>query len=277
MTYQQAIDRAAEKLGRVCDNPKLEAQLLVCHACRIKQPKLLAHPDNELSAREEKAFEIHCSSRLEGKPFAYITGTKEFWSLEFIVNQHVLIPRPETEQLVEMVLELIPDRQCMQILDLGTGSGAIAVAIAKERKYCSVVAADISRPALKVAKQNAARHDVDITFVHSDWFTSLNRHRYDIIVSNPPYVAGNDPYLDRYVARYEPRLAWISGKSGLEDIEQIILHAGQFLNRQGCLLIEHGFNQGAAVRRLFRQNGFIQIQTCQDLSGQERVSSARTP
>ncbi len=277
MTFQQAIDRAAAKLGDVCDNPKLEAQLLICHACRIDQAKLVAHPDDELPAREEEIFEILCSSRLEGKPFAYITGTKEFWSLELLVNQHVLIPRPETEQLVEIALELIPDGQCLQILDLGTGSGAIAVAIAKERESCCVTATDISKSALKVARQNADRHEVEITFSHSDWFTNLHRARYDVIVSNPPYVSENDPNLDRHVARYEPRLALISGKSGLEHIEQIINHAGQFLNRQGCLLIEHGFNQGAVVRRLLSQKGFIRIDTYQDLSGQERVSCARAP
>lgn len=277
MTFQQAIDRAAAKLGDVCDNPKLEAQLLICHACRIEQARLVAHPNDELPASEEEIFEIHCSSRLEGKPFAYITGTKEFWSLELLVNQHVLIPRPETEQLVEIALELIPDGQCLQILDLGTGSGAIAVAIVKERESCSVTATDISKSALKVARQNADRHEVEITFSHSDWFTNLHRARYDVIVSNPPYVSENDPNLDRHVAQYEPRLALISGKSGLEHIEQIINHAGQFLNRQGCLLIEHGFNQGAVVRRLLSQKGFIRIDTYQDLSGQERVSCALAP
>ena len=274
MTLQQAVEYAAAKLVPVSDNPRLDAQLLVCHACDIEQTRLFAHPDATLSCKEETVFRSCFSSRLQGEPFAYITGKKEFWSLDFIVNEHVLIPRPETELLVEVVLRSTPDQKRLQILDLGTGSGAIAVAIAKERSNCRVVATDISEAALEVTKLNAARHDVEIVFIHSDWYENLGSNRYDVIVSNPPYVAEGDPNLEDNVVRYEPSQALISGRSGLQDIELIVSQAGQHLNRQGCVIIEHGFQQGADTRRLFRQNGFKQIQTHQDLSGQDRVSGA---
>ncbi len=275
MTLQQAVDYAATKLVLVSDNPRLDAQLLVCHACGIEQTRLFAHPDVKLSCKEETVFKCCFSSRLQGEPFAYITGTKEFWSLDFIVNKHVLIPRPETELLVEVVLRSIPDQKGLQVLDLGTGSGAIAVAIAKERSHCRVVATDISEAALEVAKLNAARHGVEIVFIHSDWYGNLGCDRYDAIVSNPPYIAEGDPNLDDCVIQHEPHQALISGRNGLQDIELIVSQAGQYLNRQGCVMIEHGFQQGTDTRQLFQQNKFIQIQTHQDLSGQDRVSCAR--
>ena len=275
MTRQQAVDHAAIELARVSDNPRLEAQLLVCHACCIEQTGLFAHPDTELSTEERTVFESCFSSRLEGRPFAYITGNKEFWSLDLVVNEHVLIPRPETELLVEVTLHLISHQTRLHVLDLGTGSGAVAVAIARERNDCRVVATDISEAALEVARLNAARHGTDITFIHSDWYTNLGHDRFDVIVSNPPYVAEDDPNLDEHVARHEPGQALISGKGGLQDIELIVRQARQHLHRQGHVIIEHGFEQGMAARDLFRLNGFSQIHTYRDLSGLERVSSAR--
>ena len=274
MTRQQAVERASVRLVPVSDNPGLEAQLLVCFACRMERSGLFAHPDVELSSTEETTFETCFSSRLQGKPLAYITGHKEFWSLDFTVNEHVLIPRPETELLVEVALRLIPDLARLRILDLGTGCGAIAVAIAKERQHCRVVATDISEAALEVAKLNATRNGVDIAFVHSDWFTTLEPCHYDVIVSNPPYVAENDPDLDAHVAEHEPSLALISGKSGLQDIERIIGQATRYLDPRGSVLIEHGFQQGADARRLLQQHGFAHIHTYRDHAGLERVSCA---
>lgn len=275
MTRQQAIEFAAARLTLVSDNPRLDAQLLVCHACDIEHAGLFAHPEIPLSRSEESRFSSCCSSRLQGTPLAHISGKKEFWSLEFVVNEHVLIPRPETELLVETALQCIADKEGAKILDLGTGCGAIAVAIAKERSDCTVVAADISTPALKVARENAQRHGTDILFIHSDWYENVERHRFDVIVSNPPYIAKGDPDLDTHVAQFEPALALISGTSGLEAIEQIIGQAGQYLALRGHIVVEHGFRQGQPARQLLQQQGFVQVRTCQDLAGQDRVSGAR--
>lgn len=275
MTRQQAVDFAAAKLVRVSDNPRLDAQFLVCHACGIEQAKLLAHPETLLSDREESFFRSCCSSRLQGIPLAQISGKKEFWSLEFTVNEHVLIPRPETELLVETALACIAEQEDAKILDLGTGCGAIAIAIARERSDCSVVATDVSKPALEVARRNAKRHGTDVLFVHSDWYGNIGHHRFDVIVSNPPYIAEGDPDLDPHVAQFEPDLALISGESGLEALERIISQAQAYLAPQGHIVLEHGFSQGAETRQLLQQNGFAQIRTDQDLAGQDRVSCAR--
>lgn len=275
MTRQQAVDFAAARLVRVCDNPRLDAQFLVCHACDIEQAGLFAHPETPLSRSEESRFRACCSSRRQGTPLARISGKKEFWSLEFIVNEHVLIPRPETELLVETALQCIAKKAGVKVLDLGTGCGAIAVAIARERSDCTVVAADVSTPALKVARENAKRHGADILFIHGDWYENMGRHRFDVIVSNPPYIAAEDPDLDAHVAQFEPALALISGETGLEALERIIGEAGRYLAPGGHIVLEHGFRQGQDTRRLLRQHGFVRARTCQDLAGQDRVSCAR--
>ena len=275
MTLQQAVDLAAAKLVRVSDHPRLDAQLLVCHACSIELAKLFAHPEIQLSPREESLFRSCFSSRLQGAPFAHISGHKEFWSLDFTVNEHVLIPRPETELLVEVALHCAPKQKSLRILDLGTGSGAIAIALVRERSDCTVVAADVSEPALEIAKMNAERHGAEITFVHSNWYENLGGDRFDVIVSNPPYIAAGDADLNVHVAQYEPALALISGASGLEALELIISQAGRHLRRRGWLVVEHGYGQREDTQRLLRQNRFVQTRTCQDLSGQDRVSCAR--
>lgn len=276
MTRQQAVDFAAAQLVRVSDNPRLDAQFLVCHACGIEPAALLAHPETLLSGSEESLFESCCSSRLRGMPLARISGKREFWSLEFTVNEHVLIPRPETELLVETALHCIAEQERAKILDLGTGCGAIAVAIARERSDCTVVAADVSRAALEVARMNAKRHGANVLFVHSDWYGNVGHHRFDAIVSNPPYIAEGDPDLDPHVAQFEPALALISGESGLEALERVISQAHPHLAPRGHIVLEHGFMQGAKTRRLLLQNGFAQVRTCQDLAGLDRVSCARS-
>lgn len=274
MTRQQAVDFAAAKLVRISDNPRLDAQLLVCHACDIGQAELYAHPETLLSEREESFFRSCCSSRLQGTSLAQISGKKEFWSLEFTVNEHVLIPRPETELLVETALQCIAEQEGAKILDLGTGCGAIAIAIARERSDCMVVAADVSMPALEIARMNAKRHGTDILFVHSDWYGNIGHRRFDAIVSNPPYVAEGDPDLDPHVAQFEPALALISGESGLEALEKIIGQAHPYLAPRGHIVLEHGFMQGGETRRLLSLHGFVQIRTYPDLAGQDRVSCA---
>ncbi len=272
MTYQEAVKHAAAKLQGISDNPALDAQLLICHACNIGQTQLIAHSENELSNEENTSFIDLLKRRCKGEPLAYITGEKEFWSLSFTVNKEVLIPRPETELLVETALNIASTYQAPSILDLGTGSGAIAVTIAKECSECIVYASDISSSALEVAKLNAIKYEVEIKFTQSDWYKSLSGKKYDLIVCNPPYVSCDDTNLDPYVLKHEPSHALISQNKGLHDLELIISQSKNFLNCSGYLLIEHGFNQGPIIQQFFQQHGFKDVQTHKDLSGHDRVT-----
>lgn len=273
MTFQEAVDNATAKLSAISDSAKLDAQLLVCQACNFAQTKLIAHPEQELSNEELTIFKSLLARRSQGEPLAYIIGKQEFWSLNFIVNENVLIPRPETELLVEIALDLISDKQAPQILDLGTGSGAIAIAIGKERNDCTIMATDISQLALEVATLNAEKHKVAIQFIHSDWYQKLGAEMFDVIVCNPPYVAEEDPQLHQYVKLFEPTHAVISNKKGTQDLENVITNAHQYLLSPGYLLLEHGFQQATEVQQLFKQHRFKQIRTHKDLSGLDRVTS----
>ena len=206
---------------------------------------------------------------------AYLTGVREFWSMPLQVNAHTLVPRPETEILVEAALQRIPAGQSLRIADLGTGCGAIALAIAREHPACHIIATDISNEALVMAKINAAQHEAGrITFVLSDWFHSLDG-TFALIVSNPPYVRKDDAHLLRTDISHEPRLALCGGADGLAAILRIIGGAGRHLDHNGWLCIEHGCNQGPAVRGLFADNGFTDVVTINDYAGLERVSCGR--
>ena len=272
MTFKEAISYAAAKLSAISDSAKLDAQLLVCHVCNIDQTKIIAYPEQELSDEEFISFNLLGDRRNQGEPLAYIMGEKEFWSLGFIVNEHVLIPRPETELLIEITLDLITGKQSPRILDLGTGSGAIAVSIAKQRSDCTVVATDISEPALEVAKLNAEKHKVSIQFIHSDWYQKLGTEKFDVIVCNPPYVAEQDPHLHQHVTKFESSKAVISKNNGLYDLELVITSAHQYLRPDGSLVIEHGFQQATRVRQLFERHGFKQAQTHKDLAKLDRTT-----
>ena len=272
MTYQEAIKYATAKLEAISENCILDAQLLVCEACEIKPAKLFAHPEPALSNKEGKRFDSLLVRRIQGEPIAYIFGKKEFWSLDFYVNEQVLIPRPETELLVEITLNIISNIKAPRILDLGTGSGAIAISIAKERHDAFVVATDLSAPTLEIAKTNAAMHQVNVQFKNSNWYEHLSNEAYDVIVCNPPYVATDDPYLDNFVTKYEPVNAISSNKNGLHDLEIVITGAEKYLCAQGVLAVEHGFQQAQAVQHFFEYNGFSNIETYQDLSHLDRVT-----
>lgn len=214
--------------------------------------------------------------RLDGEPVAHITGNREFWSLELAVTPDVLIPRPETELLVEQALKHIPINQSVDVVDLGTGSGAIAIAIASERPRANVIATDSSAEALAVAKDNATTHKLQrIEFVHSNWFESLSAKQFDVIVSNPPYVANDDPHLEQGDVRYEPMSALSAGPDGLDDIKTLCADSCAQLKPGGWLVIEHGFDQGLATRGLFEQAGFNSVATYRDLSTNERVTEGR--
>jgi len=275
VTFQKAVDCATARLSSFCDSAELDAQLLVCHACGVTQTKLITNSETDLSEDEVTLFRSLLMRRSRGEPLAYITGKKEFWSLDFIVNEHVLIPRPETELLVETTLSIIADKNKLRVLDLGTGSGCIAIAIAKECNDCSVVATDVSASSLQVAKLNATELDVEITFIHSNWYENLRYEKFDVIVCNPPYIAADDPSLDRQATAFEPDEALISKKEGLYSLEQVISGARRHLHPHGYLIVEHGFQQAEAVRELLKLHQFNRIQTYKDLAKLERATKGQ--
>jgi release factor glutamine methyltransferase len=216
--------------------------------------------------------------RVAGEPVAYITGRRGFWSLDLHVSPDTLIPRPETELLVELALEHLPASGPVTVLDLGTGSGAIALALAKEQPLARIIAVDASLAALSIAQANAAELRVgNIKFMHGDWYAGLAGQRVEVIVSNPPYIEAADAHLGQGDLRFEPRSALASGEDGLDDIRVIVAEAPEHLSPNGWLLIEHGWNQGAAVRRLFSTAGFVDVVTEQDLEQRDRVTLGHLP
>ena len=273
MTYQEAVKYAATKLEHISESCLLDAQLLLCEACKIKPTKVFAYPEQTLSNKQREKFNFILARRLQGEPIAYISGKKEFWSLDFYVNEQVLIPRPETELLVEFTLKAILNMKTPRILDLGTGSGVIAISIAKECNDAFVVATDLTASALEIAQVNATTHHVNLQIIKSNWYTELNNELFDVIVCNPPYVAIDDPYLDSFVTKFEPKNAVVSNNNGLQDLEIVISDAQNHLRTQGMLAVEHGFQQSKAVQRLFESNGFSNIETYQDLNQFDRVTS----
>jgi release factor glutamine methyltransferase len=237
---------------------------------------LLAHPEQVLDETQAITYRALLQRRLRGEPLAYILGEREFFGLMLKVTPDVLIPRPETELLVELALQRIPQHEPCSVLDLGAGSGAIALAIAHARPAAQVLACDASSAALEVARENAQLLGIaNATFMQSDWFAALDARRFDLIVSNPPYVAAGDPHLQCGDVRFEPASALASGGDGLHDIRHIIKQAGTHLDSGGWLLLEHGYDQAAQVRKLLQQNGFGEIFSACDLAGIERASGGR--
>ena len=260
------------------DDARREAEILLGHALDKSRAWLYAHGDDEISDVAAETFRSLLKQRAAGTPVAYLIGHREFWTLKFVVTPAVLIPRPETELLVELALRHIPQSEKVDIVDLGTGSGAIALAIASERPQSRVVATDASEEALSVARINAGQLEIgNVEFIRSDWFDGLSRMMFDVIVSNPPYIASNDNHLSQGDLRFEPRDALASGIDGLDAIRDIVRRAPEHLKPGGDLLIEHGFDQGAAVRELFAQSGFVDISTSRDSEARERVTSGRKP
>jgi release factor glutamine methyltransferase len=250
-----------------------EAEILVAHALERDRAWLFAHSDDGVDTPQVEIAIALAKRRATGEPIAYLTGRREFWSLELRVTPDVLIPREDTELLVRTALRHCPQGEKVDVADLGTGSGAIALAIAHERPQARVVAVDSSTAALDVARGNAERLRItNVEFVHSDWFAALPARRFDIIVSNPPYIASNDPHLSAGDLRFEPARALSSGDDGLDAIRRIVGESPTHLRERGMLAIEHGFEQGAAVRELLEQNGFVEIYTERDLENRERVS-----
>jgi release factor glutamine methyltransferase len=268
---RQALASAAVVLG-----DRLEAELLLVHVLGRPRSWLIAHADDELDAEHAAAFAALVERRADGEPVAYITGRRGFWSLELEVTSATLIPRPETELLVELALDRLPATGATRIADLGTGSGAIALAIARESPDTQVTATDASADALAVAQRNAAAHRIaNVAFAHGDWLSPLQGQAFDVIVSNPPYIEADDPHLGQGDLRFEPMSALASGADGLDDIRHIVVDAREHLKPGGWLLMEHGWNQGDAVRALLQASGYDEVFTAQDLEQRDRVSGGR--
>ena len=269
----QYLREASQQLTSITITPEFEAELLMAYVLNQSRSDLHAWPERMIDDEVATQFMNCIQRRLHHEPIAYITEKKEFWSLDLIVNRHTLIPRPETELLIESLLEIIPRHKPIKIADLGTGSGAIALALATEYPAATIYAADLSRDALLVAKKNAARLGLtNIIFVESDWCRALPNKRFDVIVSNPPYIAEND--WDQYAQGlyFEPKTALVSGADGLQAIRLICEQARDYLQANGYLMVEHGFDQAASVHEIFQQFGYNALNLKYDLSGQPRVT-----
>lgn len=271
MTIAETLDSGARELAANSSSPRLDAELLLSEVLRMPRARLRAQSATGLSHEQQLQFQALLKRRRSGAPVAYLTGVREFWSLPLKVSEAVLVPRPETELLVEKALGARSAEQPVDLLDLGTGSGAIALALAHERPAWRVTATDLSQPALEVAEANA--HELKLSqvrFLHGSWYGPLAGERFDLIVSNPPYIAQDDPAL--VALAQEPALALTPGVSGLESLTLIVGGAAAHLSLGGVLLLEHGMAQGAAVRGLFARAGFADIVTHEDLSGLPRVT-----
>jgi release factor glutamine methyltransferase len=278
LTIAGLIKNAVAQLQAVSDSPLLDAEVLLAEVLEKPRSYLYAWPQQQVAAADLQAFEQSLQRRSAGEPIAYITGHREFWSLDLIVSPATLIPRPDTELLVELALQHIAPATRSAIADLGTGSGAIALAIARERPQACVVASDISAAALAVARINAARLKiVNVRFVQGDWGEALHGAMFDVIVANPPYIEDNSPYLLCGDVRFEPRQALTAGADGLSALRIIIEQAAAHLQTGGWLLFEHGHEQGAAAGELLHSAGYINVSDFADMAGHSRVSIARKP
>lgn len=271
------LDDAARDLAACADagDARRDAQVLLGFALGVSRAWLAAHGDDIADAEAAARFRALVSRRLAGEPVAYLIGTREFYGLSFRVTPAVLIPRPETEVLVEAALERLPERGLLKVLDLGTGSGCVAVAIAHERRDAQVTAAERSGDALALARENARALGAQVEFLESDWFAALPGRTFDLIVSNPPYVAAADAHLEQGDLRFEPRAALAAGADGLEDIRRIVGQAPRHLRQGGWLLFEHGCDQAQACRDLLRDTGFGELISRADLAGMPRVAGGR--
>lgn len=281
LTIKQALEEA-RPLQAVSESWQLDAELLLADALQKRREHILTWPEQQLLQQQLDVFRKHCERRQQGEPIAYILGRRAFWDFELQVNHHVLIPRPETELLVETAIELLrhksQDRQsaAVQILDLGTGSGAIALALARSDENWQLTAVDLSEDALQVARKNAESLGVsNIEFCQASWCDGLEQFEYDMIVANPPYIAAGDNHLGEGDIRFEPRTALVAEENGLADIREIAEQAGKYLKKDSWLLVEHGYNQKDEVAAILRAAGFSDIECKKDLAGVDRMTAAR--
>jgi release factor glutamine methyltransferase len=264
--------QSAVQLNHLSDTATVDCELLLCHVLDVDRSYLKTWPDRELTSAVEAQFQQLLERRIQGEPVAYLIGTQGFWTLDLMVSPDTLIPRPETELLVEAALELALPQQA-KVLDLGTGTGAIALALATERAQWQVSAVDLMPKAVQLASDNCQRHQLDnVEIFQSSWFAEIPVQRFDLIVSNPPYIEDGDQHLTQGDVRFEPASALVSGSDGLNDLRLLIAESVNYLAYRGWLMVEHGFQQGSAVRELFRQAGFSAVETRADLNGLERIT-----
>lgn len=258
------------------DTAQLDAELLLAFVLDKPRSYLYTWPDKIINDAQSADFMTLLERRKQGEPVAYLLGRQGFWTLDLQVAEHTLIPRADTELLVEAALQLADADSSLNVLDLGTGTGALALALASERRQWTVTGVDRIESAVALAQSNQRQLQLaNVQFLHSHWFSALSAQRYDLILSNPPYIAANDPHLAQGDVRFEPLSALVSGIDGLDDLRLIIAQAPSYLNAEGWLLLEHGFEQAGAVRDLLLQAGFVGVCSQRDLSGHERISLGR--
>jgi release factor glutamine methyltransferase len=272
-TRGELVRWGAGQLG-ASDTPRLDAELLVMAVLGLDRAALFRDADRLVAPPDDARYRALVAARAEGRPVAQLLGVREFWSLDFEVDAQCLVPRPETELLVELALAAIAPAAAVRVADLGTGSGAIAVAIARERPRANVVAVEASPDAIRIAARNVARHAPGrVQLVRGDWLAAFAPGRFEVIVSNPPYVAADDPLLANTEIRFEPRAALAAGPDGLRDLAALATQTAAALVPGGRVFLEHGAAQGAAVRALLAAAGFADVGTARDLAGHERVTS----
>lgn len=274
LTCESLLVNAAQQI--TSDSPRLDAELLLCHATGLTRTGFRAWPEREIPADQAQVFQQLVAERIHGKPVAYLLGQQEFWSLPLLVSPSTLIPRPDTECLVETALELeLPANA--RVLDLGTGTGAIALALASEQPEWHIMASDRIADAVELARRNSELLGLPIDVVQSHWFDGLPAGEFDLLISNPPYICADDHHLSEGDVRFEPASALVAGADGLDDIRLLIRQGPDWLTPNGWMLLEHGHDQGAAVRHLFQQAGWRSTHTHQDYGGNDRMTLAQNP
>lgn len=272
-SIETILARAEAALAAGSDTPRLDAELLLAKVLERPRSHFRAWPENPVEPEALARFDELLSRRVAGEPVAYLLGERAFWTLDLDVTSDTLIPRPDTERLVEAAIERIPSDSPCRVLDLGTGSGALALAIAHERPFADVVAVDKSAAALDVARRNAIRNNIsNVSFIQSDWWQELAGETFDIVASNPPYIRTGDPHLAAGDVRFEPRSALVAGEDGLDAIRAILAGIRSHLRPGGWLLFEHGHDQGDAISAMLASEGFENIRCLKDLGGNDRVS-----
>lgn len=271
-TCENLLIWAVNRIGG--DSPRLDAELLLSYVTGLGRTSFRTWPERNIPADQILAFKELVAARADGKPVAYLLGHQEFWSLSLLVSSSTLIPRPDTECLVESALAL-PLPASARVLDLGTGTGAIALALASERPTWHVTACDCVDEAVNLARRNASKLGLPVTVLSSFWFSDLTPQLFDLIISNPPYIAAQDNHLELGDVRFEPRSALVSGADGLDDLRLIIERAPGWLENEGWLLVEHGFNQAEAVRALFQRRGFVAVESRKDYGNRDRMTSGQ--